>query len=408
MRDYLFKNSTIKYFVLTILFVVSTVQINFADSSNVHYIHNSWYNENVISVPREEITSIEFMKAASAPTDYKNTWDIDDKGLKGFLLKDNKIVIYIPENDILKAGIFSQNLFSFYKFENNDYGINDSSFLNSDSSIDNKKTEYKSKLKNIANLNLLDTSDVSDMSSMFYGLSALTDIDLSKFDTSHVANMSKMFYACESLKKIDISSFDTSSVTDMNNMFAECINLEELIMNSNNVRKVTDISYMFYNCEKIKSIDFTNLQFKALKYIKGLYKGCKNLATVSMAGFNTKDVKDMSEMFMDCKNINYIDLSSLDTMRLKKATFMFLDCENLREVRLDSFFIDKSFDDRYMFLGCNNLKNITVFFMDGKKIQDAHLSGAWKDLKNNQIVDIDNDNIKNVNFYDSVYEKVEK
>ena len=65
-----------------------------------------------------------------------------------------------------------------------------------------------------------DTSNVTDMSYMFYGCrTALTSIDLSGLDTSSVTDMSYMFYGCEILGfydgKINLNSFDTSSVTNM-------------------------------------------------------------------------------------------------------------------------------------------------------------------------------------------------
>ena len=46
-------------------------------------------------------------------------------------------------------------------------------------------------------------------------------LDLSRFDTSQVTDMSYMFYECDA-GSIDISSFDTSSVTTMEEIFKDC------------------------------------------------------------------------------------------------------------------------------------------------------------------------------------------
>ena len=54
-------------------------------------------------------------------------------------------------------------------------------------------------IKDIRNLN---TENVTDMSSMFYGCPALTSLDVSKFNTQNVTDMSWMFYNCESLTTI--------------------------------------------------------------------------------------------------------------------------------------------------------------------------------------------------------------
>ena len=54
---------------------------------------------------------------------------------------------------------------------------------------------------------------------------SLTSLDLSNFDTSNVTDMSSMFYGCLNLKSLDLSSFDTSNVTNMSYMFYICIRL---------------------------------------------------------------------------------------------------------------------------------------------------------------------------------------
>ena len=55
----------------------------------------------------------------------------------------------------------------------------------------------------------LNTSFVTNMESMFNGLSSLSYINLSNFDTSKVSNMKFMFKDCSSLKSLDLSSFNT-------------------------------------------------------------------------------------------------------------------------------------------------------------------------------------------------------
>ena len=67
---------------------------------------------------------------------------------------------------------------------------------------------------------------------MFTGCYNLTNLDVSHFDTSQVTNMSFMFYYCENLADLDVSHFDTSRVTDMPEMFADCKNLTSLDLSS--------------------------------------------------------------------------------------------------------------------------------------------------------------------------------
>lgn len=58
--------------------------------------------------------------------------------------------------------------------------------------------------------------------SMFYGCSALENIDVSNFNTSNVTNMSYMFYDCRKVKTLDVANWDTGNVKDMSWMFQYC------------------------------------------------------------------------------------------------------------------------------------------------------------------------------------------
>ena len=50
---------------------------------------------------------------------------------------------------------------------------------------------------------------------MFNQCNSIKSLDLSHFNTSNVTNMKTMFQACYELVNLNISSFDTRKVTDM-------------------------------------------------------------------------------------------------------------------------------------------------------------------------------------------------
>ena len=131
-------------------------------------------------------------------------------------------------------------------------------------------------LKNIVFTKYFDTSNVTDMSCMFYGCESLTSLDLSNFNTNNVTDMNCMFYLCSRLNKLNLSTFDTSNVTNMNNMFLGCSSLKELNLSNFNTNNVTDMSYMFYECSSLKELNLNN--------------------------FNTNNVTNMSDMFSGCSD----------------------------------------------------------------------------------------------------------
>ena len=102
-----------------------------------------------------------------------------------------------------------------------------------------------SKLEEIEGLELLDTSNVINMSYMFSGCSSLTNLDVSSFNTSNVTDMSNMFRSCSSLTNLDVSNLDTSHVTDMESMFKNCSSLTSLELSNFDTRFVIHKDQVF-------------------------------------------------------------------------------------------------------------------------------------------------------------------
>lgn len=93
------------------------------------------------------------------------------------------------------------------------------------------------------------TTGAADMSRMFFGCKALTELNLNRFDTSAVQDMNHMFYWCAHLRGLTLGdSFDTSAVQDMNRMFCRCKSLTKLTLGDNFVTTNADTEDMFYDC----------------------------------------------------------------------------------------------------------------------------------------------------------------
>ena len=110
------------------------------------------------------------------------------------------------------------------------------------------------KLTSITNLSYLNTSEVTNMVSMFYNCSALSSIYLNKFDTKKVTSMSNMFNGCSSLTSLNLSSFDTSSLTSSAQMFYGCSKLSALDLSKFKTAGITNATSMFYGCTSLKKL----------------------------------------------------------------------------------------------------------------------------------------------------------
>ena len=78
-------------------------------------------------------------------------------------------------------------------------------------------------LRHIDGMENLNTTKVTDMSSMFSYCSSLKSIDVSRFDTSKVENMDFMFHSCSSLAELDLSNFTISPGCETYSMLGSCL-----------------------------------------------------------------------------------------------------------------------------------------------------------------------------------------
>ena len=187
------------------------------------------------------------------------------------------------------------------------------------------------------------TSQVTDMGSMFYNCSSLTSLDVSNFDTSQVTDMNNMFRDCSSLTSLDVSNFYTSQVPNMTYMFANCYSLTSLDVSNFDTSKVINMSNMFYNCSKLTSLNVSN--------------------------FDTSQVTNMARMFQDCSSLTHLDISSFDGSVLITGDAMFYRCVLLQEIIFPKKFItNKCINISTMFRDCPSLKYVDVSDWDTSNV----------------------------------------
>lgn len=113
--------------------------------------------------------------------------------------------------------------------------------------------------------------------SMFEGFSG-DSLDLTGFDTSEVTDMSSMFRDCKNLKSLDLSSFNTSNVLDMTAMFMNCKSLTSLDLSNFVSNPNANADGMFLNCPSLKWLNMLEWDISPLRgkpVFRGISPDCK-------------------------------------------------------------------------------------------------------------------------------------
>ena len=187
-------------------------------------------------------------------------------------------------------------------------------------------------LETISGLEYLNTANVTEMSHMFYGCSALTSLDLTNFNTANVTDMSHMFHGCSALKSLDLTNFNTAKVTNMSNMFKGCSALTSLGLTNFNTAKVTEMGNMFNGCSALTSLDLTNFNTAKVEFMDYMFNGCSALTSLDLTNFNTAKVTYMNNMFEGCSALTTIYASDkFDTDNVKHGLDMFTGCKSLKD-----------------------------------------------------------------------------
>ena len=294
-----------------------------------------------------------FKKSTVAPAASMNAVNIDDEE------SDYEIKLWLNPTD--KTAYY--------------YAEPEKVYLNEDSSkMFYSDQPFEQKIRNVLEIDLsnFDTSQVMNMSHMFYFMSNLTSLDLSNFDTSNVWSMSNMFSGMTNLTTLNLSNFDTSKVTNMRGMFWAMHNLTTLNLSSFNTSKVTDMSFMFTGMPSLTSLNLSNFDTSKVTDMGSMFYGEEKLTTLNLSSFNTSKVIDMSSMFGNMYNLTSLDLSNFDTSNVWSMSNMFSGMTNLTTLNLSNFDTSKVTNMRYMFSYMYNLTSLDLSNFDTSNVTDMY------------------------------------
>lgn len=143
-----------------------------------------------------------------------------------------------------------------------------------------------------------------------------SEYDLHNLDTSNVTNMSRMFYSCDNLINFTLT-MDTSKVTDMSQMFMVCLNLQSIQLNFD-TSNVLNMKSMFSRADTIKTIDISSFDTSNVTNMAEMFCWNAQMKKITVSsGFTTDKVTSSDNMFLGCKqivggNYTYFDSNVID------------------------------------------------------------------------------------------------
>ena len=251
-------------------------------------------------------------------------------------------------------------------------------------------------LVTIENISYLNTSEMTDMSYMFYGCENLQSLDVSNFNTAKVKNMGNMFADCWILQSLDLSNFNTENVTNMSFMFYWCENLLSLNVSNFNTAKVENMKGMFYSCSKLPSLDVSSFNTENVTDMYKMFYYCRNMQSLDLSNFNTENVTNMEDMFGQCRELQSLDLSSFNTANVENMSYMFEYCNKLNAIYAsDKFTTSNVTSSNQMFYNCFSLSGDIAY--DNKTYDKTYakiIGGYFRDkaYENRPWVKYDKDN----------------
>ena len=150
---------------------------------------------------------------------------------------------------------------------------------------------------------LLDVSQVTVMGSCFNNNTQVKYLDLSNWNTSNLNNMSQMFYGASNLVSLNISNWNTSKVTQYSTIFRGCTKLKEIIgIEDIDVSKNAIFSQFFQSCSSLKKLDLTKWDLSSATNCWYMFNA-SGFQWLDLTGWEVPKVTDCANMFNSCGSL---------------------------------------------------------------------------------------------------------
>lgn len=223
-------------------------------------------------------------------------------------------------------------------------------------------------------LRALDISQMTSLSKLFNGCTAMTGVDLSGLDTSDITSFNQMFLGCSSLTGagVDLSVLDTTSLTDIGSMFKNCTSLTSIDLSDFDTSRVKTFNGLFYGCTSLTSIDLSDLDTSSATNCSDMFYGCTSLdnADISTLNLSSSSMSQFNNVFRSCTNLKTFTLPAITSTTLYSFNFFFYQDEGITgNIDLDNWNITLPSSTKFyfqsMFTDAKNVKKISMKNMVG-------------------------------------------
>ena len=249
----------------------------------------------------------------------------------------------------------------------------------------------------IEGLSQMDTSNVTDMGYMFYGMSSVTSLDLSNFDTSKVTSMNNMFYNTPLKKLILGDTFKFINGSGLTSVWMRedgkgtFYSAADFIKNygTGDLTAGTYVSvetdtwgtspYMFDEDTGTLTIGAGELSgYEESPWSENKKVDAKAIKKIVLAGKVVASENSMS-LFSgknanhELTNVTEIEgLSQLDTSKVKNMSWMFGGLSSVTSLDISGFDTSNVTDMSYMFYGMSSVTSLDVSSFDTSNVTDMH------------------------------------
>lgn len=126
------------------------------------------------------------------------------------------------------------------------------------------------------------------------------------YDTDEeLTTLASSFYGVTAVTSVDLSNLDLTGIST-NSMFNRCSNIASIKFNNTKSMKLVDVRNMFFNCNSLTSLNISSFDTSNITTADSLFSGCISLETLDLSNFDMSKATNYADMFRDCDNLTHI------------------------------------------------------------------------------------------------------